>query len=130
MDLVDEKDRPLAELARLFGRRHHVLDFADSGEHRAELDEMATRLARDDHGQRRFARARRTPEDRRRKLVALDRPPQRLPWSEEVELTHELVQRIRTHPVRQRSAFRFHGGRRRWLKQAHEKLKPRWRAAS
>src|ERR1051326_6451389 len=56
----------------------------------------------DDLRQRRFTRARRTPEDDGAGIVTLDLQPQRLARADDMLLADELVERPRTHAVGQR----------------------------
>ena len=86
------------------GRRdHHLLDLLDAARHRRELDEAGLGGLGNDLGQRGLAHARRTPEDHRAGVVALDLHAQRLAGTDQVLLPEQLVQAARPHPLRQRS---------------------------
>ena len=75
MDFVDEDDRARAVLPCALSIGHHLFDFLDSGKYRAELDEIGARYPGNNLRQRGLASARRSPEDQRTNVVALDLDP-------------------------------------------------------
>ena len=75
MNFVDKNNRLVAEAARLFRHGHDVFNFFDARQHRAEWNERRLRHSRDGLGERRLADARRSPQDHRWNLVALNRCP-------------------------------------------------------
>src|SRR5207244_2333192 len=101
MDLINEEDGAPPVAPALFRRRHHLFDFFDPGQYRAELDEVAALPVGHDHRQRRLPRTWRTPEDHGRELVALDLLPERLSRAEDVLLADKLFQRHGPHAVGQ-----------------------------
>ena len=88
--------------ASILGDRHHLLDFLDAGEHRAERDEFGLREIGDEPRERGLAGAGRTPEDDRLQQVALDRFAQRPARADEFLLALDLVERARAHAFRER----------------------------
>ena len=111
VDLVDEHDRPAAGgPPDALGLGHHVADFLDARQHRAERDEPRLGRVGDDAGERRLARARRAPQDDRLEQIALDRFPQRLARREQLLLPDELVEGPRPHALGERRPRR-RGGR-------------------
>ena len=102
VDLVDEHDGPAAGgSAKALGLRHHVADFLDPRQDRAERHEARSRGVRDDPRQRRLAGAGRTPEDDGLQEVAFDRFAQRLAGRQQLLLADEFVERPRPHPLGQ-----------------------------
>ena len=69
-------------------------------------------MLRDNFRQRGFARAWRSPEDERARVVALDLRAQRLAGADQVFLAGILVERARTHAVGQRTGAVGGAGRR------------------
>ena len=102
MDLVDEEDRAAARWQGCATRLDCLSNVGDPGADRRKFDDVRAGGRRQDRSQRRFARARRPPEDQRGKLTALSDGPERRAWPDQVLLPHELVQRVGTHPGRQR----------------------------
>ena len=102
VNLVDEDDGARAVLAGAFGVGHDLLDFLDPGEHGGELDELRLGHAGDDLRQRGLAGARRSPEDERTGVVALDLRAQGLAGTDQLFLPGKFFERARTHAVRQR----------------------------
>jgi hypothetical protein len=109
MNFVDEDDGARAVLAGAVGIAHDLLDFLDAGEHSGKLDEVGLGDAGNDLGERSLAGARRTPEDHRGGVVALDLHAQRFAWPDQVFLSDEFIERARPHAVGQRA--RALGGR-------------------
>ena len=114
VDLVEEEDGLAAvEVTGAVRLLHHRADVLDPGRHRGQLDELAVGGGRDEVGERRLARARRAPEDRRegtgRTAAAGDEPPERAAGTQHLALAADLLDRARTHPDRER---RHDGGRR------------------
>ena len=128
MDFVDEQDRAAAELAQPLGIGHHGFDFLDPGQHGAEGKKLALRHARDDARQRGLADARRSPENERRQLIALDLRAQRLARAEDVLLPGEVVERFGTHAVGQRTLV-LSDRRADWIEEAQARNRPRAPAA-
>ena len=81
----------------------HVLD---PGRHRRQLDEAPVGRGRDEVRQRRLARARRSPDDRRegtgRTARSLDQPAQGAARPQHPGLAAHLVEGARAHPHRER----------------------------
>ena len=73
----------------------------------------------DDLRQRGLAGARRSPEDDRAGIVALNRNAQRLARPDQVILPDKLIQRARTHAIRQRPRCVGRPCIRNGLKEAH-----------
>src|ERR1700690_4069626 len=98
---------------RSLGRRdHYLFDLLDAAGHRGELNEAGLRRFGNDLGQRGLAHARRTPEDHRARIVALDLHAQRLSWADKMLLAEQFVEAARPHPFRQRrpsGVWRFGG---------------------
>src|SRR5207245_6238002 len=99
MDLINEEDGAPPVAPSLFRRRHHLFDFFDPGQYRAELDEVAARPVGHDRRQRRLPRTWRTPEDHGCELVALALLPERLSRAEDVLLSDKLFPRPGPHAV-------------------------------
>src|SRR5439155_3116656 len=103
VDLVHEEERRRAARLLLQPRAlDHLAHLLHSGRHGAERDEMAPALLRQQARQGRLSGPRRTPEDEGRKLAARNGAPEETPGLEEILLTHELLERARTHALRQR----------------------------
>ena len=103
MNLVDEDDGARAVLPRPLGLHHHLLDLFDPGHHRRILDELRLGAPRNDLRQRRLSYSRRSPEEDRADVIALNLHPQRLTRRKQMLLPHKFIQVARTHPVRQRT---------------------------
>src|SRR5438045_109470 len=103
MNLIHEYDGAGAELPRLFGIGHNVLDFLYGAEHGGRFAELGTRAAGDDLRQSGFANSRRTPKNDGTGIITVDLEAQRFAGSEDVLLAHEFFQRSRTHAISQRS---------------------------
>ena len=71
-------------------------------QHGGKLEELGFGHARDDLGQRGLPGARRSPENQRAGVIALNLHAQRLARAEDVLLADELVERARAHAVGQR----------------------------
>ena len=108
MHFVHEDDGAASGAAGVFGGGHHVLDFADAAEHRAEGHEFGVRAAGDQARQRGLAAAGRSPEDHRAEVIALDGYAQRLAGAEQCLLAGELLEGARAHALGER---RVGGGR-------------------
>ena len=120
VNFVDENDGSRAVLAGPLRVGHDLLDLFDSGQHSGKFQEVGFGHARNDLGQRSLPRPRRSPEDERAGIIAIDLRPQRLAWTDQVLLADEFVERPRAHAVRQwpctvRGGMRVRNG---W-KQAH-----------
>ena len=102
VNLIDEDDGARAVLAGTLGVGHDLLDLFDPREHGGEFDELRFGHAGDDLCQRGLARARRSPEDERAGVVAVNLRAQGLAGTDQVFLAGELFERARTHAVRQR----------------------------
>ena len=103
VNLIDEDDGARAVLTGALGVGHDLLDLFNPGEHGGEFDKLRLGHAGDDLRQRSLARARRSPEDERTRVVAVDLCAQRLAGTDQVFLAGELFKRTRTHTVSQRS---------------------------
>ena len=102
VDLVDEDDRAAAGAASsILRRRHDFLDLFDSGQHRAERDEVRLCQLGDDTGKRCLARAGRSPKDDRLKQIALDGFAKRLAGTEDLVLADDVVERLWTYALGQ-----------------------------
>ncbi len=101
---VHEHDRPAAVSPRALGLGHHFLDFLDSGQHSAERYVFASRALRDDSRQGGFAASRRSPQKHRPELVAFNLRAQRFARAEQLLLSDEFIERLRTHPIGQRTS--------------------------
>src|SRR6266851_4784275 len=121
VNLVDEQDGARPEPSRLLCLHHHLLDLFDPGEHSRKLDEARLSLLRNDLRERRLPGPRRTPEDHRDRVIALNGQPQRLARRQQMLLPDVLLQRARSHPLRQRSlsAMRSRSRQRTGIEQAH-----------
>src|SRR3981081_2427306 len=86
----------------MFRRGHHVLDFLDPRQHRAERNKVRVRHSRNQSRQRRLPASRRPPQNHRADIVALDLCAQRFARPEQRLLSGKLIQRFWTHPLRQR----------------------------
>src|SRR5439155_5039280 len=105
-DLVDKKKRGhAAGLLLQAGALDHLADFLDARGDRAERDEMAPARPRDEARERGLARARRTPENHRRKLSSLDRALEKASGPQELLLTEEFLEAPRTHPLGERGTL-------------------------
>ena len=102
--LVHKHDGAPAIVTDAFGLGHHLFDFLDACEHRAERDVLGFRAAGDDARQGRLPASRRAPEEHRAQIVAFDLDAERFPRTKEVFLAHEFVERLRTHAVGERPA--------------------------
>src|SRR5271166_319654 len=121
MNLIDEDDGSRAVLAGTLGVGHDLLDLFDPGEHSGELDKLRFGQACDDLGQSSFARARRSPEDERAGVIAVDLGAQGLARTNEMLLADELIRRARTHAIGERPSAVGRGiGGRDGLEEAHE----------
>ena len=92
VDLVDEKDRPVAHPPPGFGARHDLLDLLDAAGHGGKIDEFRLGPVRDDPREGGFAHAGRPPEDHRGDPVALDELAQDLALAEQVPLPREFLE--------------------------------------
>ena len=103
MDLIEEEDGapPLLRHPGA-GPVDDLPHVAHPRRHRRQGDELTVGLRRHHPGQRRLARARRTPEDDRRQAVGLDERPQRRARPDQVRLADDLVEGAGSHPRRQR----------------------------
>ena len=99
MNLVDENNRPRAEVARFFGIGHDQLDFLDPRQNGRKLDELRLGTVSDDLRQRCFSHAWRTPKKNRTGIVAFYLHAQRLAGPQDVFLAGELVQIAWPHAV-------------------------------
>ena len=107
VDLVEKEHRgQVVEVSRHHRLVHHPTHITHPRIHGRELDELATRTARDRLRQGRLAGAGRAPEDHRDRTartggVGCERHQGR-PRAEEMLLAGDLIERARTHPHRQR----------------------------
>src|SRR5947207_15896210 len=125
MNFIHKNSRSRPILPRSFRVRHHLLDFLDSGKYRAELDELRASHVRDDLRQRSLSSARRSPENKRPDIVALNLCAQWLARRDQVLLPNEFIERSRTHPVCQWPRLvRLTAPGRNGLKQAHKMTSP------
>src|SRR5207249_1185482 len=102
MDLVNEEDDPLPgclELARFVGRLPNICNAA---RYRRQDDDVRLGVGADHLGQAGLSATRRSPQDHRGYLVALDGAPERLPLPQEMLLADKLVQVPRPHARGQR----------------------------
>ncbi len=104
VNFVDEDDGARAVLAGAVGIAHDLLDFLDAGEHGGKLDEVGLGDAGNDLGEGGLAGARRTPEDHRSGVVALDLHAQRLARPDQVLLSNEFIERARAHAIGERAS--------------------------
>ena len=73
-----------------------------SRQHRRDRLEFGIGIARQQQGQGGLAASRRAPQDHRMQLAAFDGTPQRLAFAKQATLADNLIQRLRTHALRQR----------------------------
>src|SRR5882762_4685701 len=102
MHLVHEHDRSPAGPPRVFRRGHHVLDFLDPRQHRAERYKFRVRHSRNQSRQRCLPASRRPPQNHRADIVPLDLCAQGLSRPKQRLLSGKLIQRFWTHPLCQR----------------------------
>ena len=103
VDLVDEEDGFLAAgPAALPGGFEERPQDRHVGQHAAGPLEAAAGRPGDDLGERGFAAAGRAVEDDAAEAVGLDRAAQQLAGAEDVFLADDFLQRLRTHPRRER----------------------------
>ncbi len=120
VNLVDEHDGPRAVLPRALRVSHHLLDFFNSRQHGGKFDKLRLGQVRDNLCQGGFARARRSPENQRSRVVAVHLRAQRLARTDQMLLPDILVERSRAHAVRQRPSRIGRAARiRNGLKQTH-----------
>jgi len=90
--LVDEEHRGRATLLDPCARRgDNRADVGDAAHHRRKRGERRVDLLGEQSGERRLARARRSPQQHRREVAALDHAPQRATLADQVLLTDELI---------------------------------------
>jgi len=110
MDLVDEDDRSTAHPPpAILRRRHHLFDFLDSSQDRAEGHKVRLGNLRDHPGERCLAGTGWSPEDDRLQEIAFNRFAQRSAGREDRVLADDLVERSRTHPLGKGSPWRGSG---------------------
>jgi hypothetical protein len=128
MNFVDEQDGACAPGSGLLRVGHDLFDFFYAGEYGGEFDEGGLCGFGDDFRQRGLADTGRSPENHRRRIVALDLYAKRLAWAEKVLLTEELVEGTGTHALGKGSRYGrgLRAGRR--GEKAHRRV--RCRAAS
>ena len=103
MDLVEEQDGAhIAFTQTGFRRSHQFPDVLHAGVDGREFSKLLSGHPRDEPGQRRLTRSRRTPEDHRRQAVGLDQSPQGTSRAQKVLLTDDVVQPGRPQAVSQR----------------------------
>ena len=100
VNLVDEENGSRVHLGGLGRIGHHLLDLFDAAGDGGELDEGGLGGFGNDLGKSGFAHARRTPEDHRAGVVALDLHAQRLAGADEMLLPEQFVQAARAHSLR------------------------------
>ena len=101
MDLVDEKKGAAAvDPPFVLRPAHDVLDLLDPGRDGAEGHEGGLGSMGDDPGESRLSRSRRAPENERADLVFLDCRSKRGSRTDDLFLSHDLVQVPRAHPLR------------------------------
>ncbi len=121
VNFVDEDDGARAVLPRPLGVGHDLLDLFDPGQHGGKFDELRLGHVRDDLRERGLARARRSPEDDRAGVVAVDLGAQRLAGADQMLLPDVFIERARTHAVGQRtSRIGRAAGVRNGLEKAHQ----------
>src|SRR5271157_2882566 len=131
MNFVDEDDGARAVLAGAVGVGHDLLDFLDAGEYRGKFDELGFGNAGDDFRKRRFAGARRSPEDHRGGIIAFDLDTQRLAGTDEMFLANKLLKRAWTHAIGQRTGSLERGILRRdGGKETHRSASQKWQVKS
>ena len=86
-------------LPRLVNR---LPNFLHPGQNGVDGDKVALGAVGNNHRQRRFAGAGRAIEDERRKLVSLDGAAQQPAGTDDMVLSHVLIEGARPHPVCQR----------------------------
>src|SRR6202008_1101605 len=132
--LVHKHNRSRPAPRSLLRLRHYFFNLFDPAQHRAERHKLAPRQPRDQPRQRCFPAPRRPPKQHRTQIVAFDLYPQRLARSQQLFLPDKLIERPRTHPLRQRlqsrRRFRLHRlaratrGSWQFRKQAHDFVGP------
>src|SRR5262245_4825116 len=101
VNFVDEHDGPRTVLLGALRIGHDLLDFFDPRQHRRKLNKVRLSHAGDDFRERSFARSGRPPKNQRSRIVPLNLRAQWLSRTYKMLLPQELIQRSRTHPVRQ-----------------------------
>ena len=100
---VQEKDRAPAEFPDSQpGLGNDLADVLDGGADGRQLAELFGSAGGDHACQRGLAGAGRSPQDYRRQAIGLDQLPQRPAKSEQVVLTHDLVERCGSQPGSER----------------------------
>jgi hypothetical protein len=99
---IYEDNGPSSRPPGVLGRGHHILDFLDTGQDRAEGHEFGVSQSRHEARQRRFPAARRSPKNHRADVVMFDLDPQRLAWTHQRCLPCEFIERARAHAFRER----------------------------
>ncbi len=94
--------RPPSRVSRSRARGDGRPDVGDAAHHRRERDEPGVDRIGEEPGEARLAGSRRTPQEERREVAALDRPAQRPALAHEVVLADELLEAPRPHPGRER----------------------------
>ena len=103
VDFIDEQDGGLAaHVAMVPGLIDFCADLRDVGFDTVDRLEARPGHACDHRGQSGFPRPRRTIENQRREAVGLDGASQQLAGGEDVLLSGDLIQMMRSHPRGQR----------------------------
>ena len=82
--------------------RHYLADVGGGGCGAIELDQLFLRLLRDNRRERCLSHARRAVKNQIRDGAGLDDPTQRLAGCEQMALADNLIERLRTNPIRKR----------------------------
>ncbi len=103
MDLVDEQQRPLPDLAPRARGVEHLLEVGDAGKNRRDLLELQFGGVRQEPRDRRLAGAGRPPEDERAERTRLQHAGERAVAPEQVILADDLAELARPQFVGERT---------------------------
>jgi hypothetical protein len=102
MDFIDEQQGRLAGQTSHAGLLESLLQVGDAGEHRRELLELIARLLGQQARDGGLAGAGRAPEDHRGQALGLGHTADRAVGSQQVVLSHDLVEPLRSQAVGER----------------------------
>ena len=102
MNLIDEQQSSSGKHAISLGRIKHSPDVLDPAVNGTEGVKRPIRLRRNQSSERGFAHARRPPKNHARQRAGPHGATKHRILSDQMSLSHVLVQRFGTHPLRQR----------------------------
>ena len=103
MNLVDEEERSLPRAPALFRALEDFAQISDAGEDRRDLLEFEIGFVREKPRNRRLADAGRAPENDRGKALRLQHAPKRRAVRQNLILPDDLIERLRSQPVGERT---------------------------